>query len=1457
MSTGIAEKAPRGSHVDGTPGGIAVYHASLDADVPGSGRNILAVVLGRHAASRPEQPVLILKPGLSIDDRAMSRLGGLLREVGELDIVSALSNADPLVNPFSGAIPETPRALDLGAFVSILAPGEIHPLNHAPAHLLLFPAPLVQRLLEHGVSHETLLAELSDLGGRLVIHDGIFVHDPSSPLDKAPSLQAHEEPRPAPWGVLNARIDDWLQEGHRLNDSADGLNECWHQVETAEQVCLHVTHSWGGGVARWVQSFIGASRRQAHLQLRSEGPRSGEGAGQRLSLYAGNFTTRPIASWWLEPVIASTTDEHPQYREIFEYIIGRYRVSRVLVSSLVGHSLDSLRQDCPTIQVLHDFYPVWPLLDVHPVAFLSENSGARLESALDQHALLPDFRGRPARSWRRLGGRWHEAVMGPNVQLVAPSRSVADMLPMLDPALAEVPIEIIPHGLEHDWQAAPARLGSRADGKLRLVVPGRLQAGKGRELLLKALPKLSEHARLCLLGCGKDGEAFFGVSGVDVVINYALDELPELMARLSPDAAALLSTVPETFSYMLSEMQVLGIPVIATSVGSFRERVRDGVDGWLIDPDSDALVDRIAKLAEDRQPLAKMRKSLRAMSHRSASDMAGDYEKLFPPGGSPPHTLLHRLPSQQQTDALAAMLVTRNRESRELTQALDEAKAEIERRTRWARDRDLALKQEQEEKLRWVRKLEDSLAQEMDEHEHTREMLADLTGLHEAVLASSSWKITKPLRVARRLWANFRRARAWNPFRWPLLISQFVRTVASLGWRDAVMRMQTAKFVQEPKGLDTRGLEAIGSPDAPEEMPRHERPLVSIIIPVHNQWLFTAACLRSIAQATCQSAYEVIVIDDASSDETADRLARVKGLDAVSNEQNLGFVGSCNRGAARANGEFIVLLNNDTQVMDGWLDRLLETFQRFPDTGLAGARLVYPDGSLQECGGIVFNDGSGWNYGRGDNADRPEYQHVREVDYCSGACIMVRRKVFGELEGFDKQFAPAYYEDTDLAFRIRDMGLKVRVQPAATVIHHEGITSGTDINAGAKRYQQVNQKKFLQRWQDQLAEHPRPVVNPDDRMQIRAARDHRLKGRVLVIDAYTPEPDQDSGSLRLRYLMECLFDLGYGVTFFPDNRLHESRYTAALQQSGVETWYRPWLDSLHGWFSEHGHEFDFVIVCRHYVAANYVNLIRRHCPQARFLFDTIDLHYLREQRLAELEDSLPLRRSAAQTRRSELSVIGHADATILVSPTEVEVLKKDAPEAKVHVISNIHQVVGSQKPFEDRQDIFFVGGFQHPPNIDAALWFCQDVWPLIQQQLPELRFHLIGSKATEQVKALHGNGVVFHGFVPRLEPFLDGCRLAVAPLRYGAGVKGKVNLSMSRGQPVVATPAAVEGTQARDGEDVLVASDPQAFADAVVRLYRDEALWNRLSANGQKNVEKYFSLDTARRNLQSLLKSFD
>jgi glycosyltransferase involved in cell wall biosynthesis len=333
--------------------------------------------------------------------------------------------------------------------------------------------------------------------------------------------------------------------------------------------------------------------------------------------------------------------------------------------------------------------------------------------------------------------------------------------------------------------------------------------------------------------------------------------------------------------------------------------------------------------------------------------------------------------------------------------------------------------------------------------------------------------------------------------------------------------------------------------------------------------------------------------------------------------------------------------------------------------------------------------------------------------------------------------------------------------------------------------------------------------------------------------------------------------MGYGVSFLADNRAFAGRYTRDLQAAGVEAWYAPWADSLHSFFRDHGTGFDTVFISRHYIAVNYISMLRRYCPQARFVFDTVDLHYLREQRLAELEDSLPLKRVARQTKRSELSVIEAANATLVVSPAEVEVLARDAPGERVHVLSNIHEVPGRQAGFSERSDLFFVGGYQHPPNIDAAAWFVKEIWPLVHAELPDVRFHLVGSKAPEKVRQLHGNGVEFHGFVESLDPFLDGCRLAVAPLRYGAGVKGKINHSMAHGQPVVATPMAVEGMHAEHEKDLLVAAEPEAFAAEVVRLYRDEQLWNRLSEGSVANVRAHFSTEAAQRSLHELFEDLE
>lgn len=635
---------------------------------------------------------------------------------------------------------------------------------------------------------------------------------------------------------------------------------------------------------------------------------------------------------------------------------------------------------------------------------------------------------------------------------------------------------------------------------------------------------------------------------------------------------------------------------------------------------------------------------------------------------------------------------------------------------------------------------------------------------------------------------------------------------------------------------------------APFAVPASEAPRASIVIPVYGQLPHTLACLRALAAHPPSAAVEIIVVDDASTDATAATLAQVAGLRYHRRAANGGFIAACNDGAALARGEFLVFLNNDTVPQPGWLDALLATFTVEPGTGLAGAQLLYPDGRLQEAGGVVFSDGSAWNYGRFGAPSDPRYAYLRDADYLSGAAIAIPRALFAEVGGFDPRYAPAYYEDTDLAFAVRAAGRRVVYQPAARVVHDEGATSGTDTGSGAKAYQVRNRTTFARHRQAQLATQPAPGTLPSPAML------HRHQRQVLVIDALTPRPDHDSGSLRLVNLMRLLREEGAHVVFLAANREHDGRHTEALQQLGVEAWYAPFARSMPSWLRGHGARFHSVVVCRHYVARGLLPLLRMHTPQARVVFDTIDLHYLRERREGELAADPRLLWTAARTRALELDVIARSDATFVVSTAERDLLAQDAPGARVEVLSNLHQVAGPGRPFAQRHDLVFVGGFRHPPNVDAMRWFVGEVMPIVRGSLPDIRFHCIGAHASAEILAL-GNqpGVVVHGHVADISPFMDGCRIAVAPLRYGAGVKGKVNLSMAHGQPVVATGCAVEGMHLRDGDDVLVADDAGAFAAAIVRLYRDEALWQRLAAGGLANVAEHFSLDAARETVRKVL----
>ncbi|KQY49668.1 glycosyltransferase [Lysobacter sp. Root494] len=618
-------------------------------------------------------------------------------------------------------------------------------------------------------------------------------------------------------------------------------------------------------------------------------------------------------------------------------------------------------------------------------------------------------------------------------------------------------------------------------------------------------------------------------------------------------------------------------------------------------------------------------------------------------------------------------------------------------------------------------------------------------------------------------------------------------------------------------------------------------PMASLVIPVFNHFGHTLACLRALAAHPPLASIEIICVDDGSSDETATALPQVAGLRYHRRPENGGFIAACNDGLALARGEYVIFLNNDTVPQPGWLDVLLSTFAAHPGTGIVGAALLYPDGRLQEAGGVVWRDGSADKLGRLQAADSSAFAHVRRVDYVSGAALAIPRALCLSLGGFDSLYAPAFYEDTDLAMRVRATGLQVLVQPASHVVHVEGVTTGTDDRHGVKSGQPINQRRFAERWKSVL-----PAQPPHATKSV-SVTDHHYRQTVLVVDALTPRPDRDSGSLRMVNLMRLLHDEGAHVVFLPANHARDGQYTEALGQLGVETWFEPWSGSTPGWLREHGDRFDAVVLSRHYVARDFLPLIRKHARRARVVFDSVDLHYLRERRGAEVSGNARAQRAAEQTRALELDVIRRSDVTLVVSEVEKRLLAIDAPDATVEVLSNLHQIAGPGLRFEERDDLVFVGGFRHPPNVDAVHWFASSVFPHIRERLPGVRFHCIGDDVPDEIAALASQpGVIVHGHVPDIAPYMDGARIAVAPLRFGAGVKGKVNLSMAHGQPVVATSCAVEGMHLRAGEDVLVADDAMAFAEAVVQAYLDETLWQRLAENGLLNVERHFSLEAGR-----------
>lgn len=608
-------------------------------------------------------------------------------------------------------------------------------------------------------------------------------------------------------------------------------------------------------------------------------------------------------------------------------------------------------------------------------------------------------------------------------------------------------------------------------------------------------------------------------------------------------------------------------------------------------------------------------------------------------------------------------------------------------------------------------------------------------------------------------------------------------------------------------------------------LPCAAHPVVSVVLVLYNKAELTCACLQSLAQ-TLDVPAEVLIVDNASTDRTAELLARVDGARILRQESNLHFLRGANLGAAGARGRYLLFLNNDTVLEPGAVAAACAVLETQPDAGAVGGKIVRLDGRLQEAGSVLWNDGSAAGVGRGADPALAEFAFRRDVDFCSGAFLLLRRELFAQLGGFDEHYAPAYYEDVDLCLRLWESGWRVVYEPRAQLRHFEWGSSHR--TRRAQEWSATNRQRLLLRHAARLRD---AHLAPGHMLE---ARMRSSRPRVLFLDDGLPLRDAGSGYPRAAAVVQALCEAGAFVTHCttqPGNAGFARIYASVPPE--VEMADAHAHGGLAAFLRARQGYYDVAIVSRPHVMQAFseaMPALPGFTRRTALVYDAEAIYAPREAARAAIAGRPMSAEREQKALAAELELACMAPMVLAVSRPEAERFRA-AGHADVRVLGHAIEAAPSPAGFDERRDLLFVGRLLEPdsPNGDSVRWFVTEVMPVLDTLIGTAwTLHLAGAVDAGLARALAGPRVSFLGKVDDLAPVYAQARVFIAPTRFAAGIPTKVVEAAAYGVPVVATPLLAEQLGWADGAQLLSGADAAGFAAACGRLYREPALWSQV-----------------------------